>query len=254
MTTAAPLAADEIARYARHIVLPEIGGPGQQRLKAARVLVIGAGGLGAPALQYLAAAGVGTLGIVDDDTVSLSNLQRQVIHATRDIGRPKVESAAAAIDALNPHVQVVTHAVRLGADNAEAIFKAYDLVVDGSDNFETRYLAADTAETAAVPLVTGAVGRFDGSLTVLKPYETDAEGHPNPSYRDLFPSPPPPGAVPSCAEAGIIGALTGVIGTLQAMEAIKLVTGIGEPLVGRLLLYDALTCQFNTIRYRRGNR
>ena len=254
MTTAAPLAADEIARYARHIVLPEIGGPGQQKLKAARLLVIGAGGLGAPALQYLAAAGVGTLGIVDDDTVSLSNLQRQVIHATQDIGRPKVESAAAAIDALNPHVQVVTHAVRLGADNAEAIFKAYDLVVDGSDNFETRYLAADTAETAAVPLVTGAVGRFDGSLTVLKPYETDAEGHPNPSYRDLFPSPPPPGAVPSCAEAGIIGALTGVIGTLQAMEAIKLVTGIGEPLVGRLLLYDALACQFNTIRYRRGNR
>ncbi|WP_186447664.1 molybdopterin-synthase adenylyltransferase MoeB [Sinorhizobium medicae] len=254
MTTGATLAPSEITRYARHIVLPEIGGPGQQKLKAARVLVIGAGGLGAPVLQYLAAAGVGTLGIVDDDVVSLSNLQRQVIHATEDIGRAKVESAAAAIDALNPHVKVITHALRLGAENARELFDAYDLVVDGSDNFDTRYLAADTAEAAAVALVTGAVGRFDGSVTVLKPYETDADGHPNPSYRDLFPEPPPPGAVPSCAEAGVLGALTGVIGTLQAMEAIKLVTGIGEPLIGRLLLYDALAAQFNTIRYRRGKR
>ncbi|PLU73656.1 thiamine biosynthesis protein ThiF [Sinorhizobium medicae] len=276
MTTGATLAPSEIARYARHIVLREIGGPGQQKLKAARVLVIGAGGLGAPVLQYLAAAGVGTLGIVDDDVVSLSNLQRQVIHATEDIGRAKVESAAAAIDALNPHVKVITHALRLGAENAGELFDAYDLVVDGSDNFDTRYLAADTAEAAAVApvtgnfdtrylaadtaeaaavaLVTGAVGRFDGSVTVLKPYETDADGHPNPSYRDLFPEPPPPGAVPSCAEAGVLGALTGVIGTLQAMEAIKLVTGIGEPLIGRLLLYDALAAQFNTIRYRRGKR
>jgi molybdopterin/thiamine biosynthesis adenylyltransferase len=211
-------------------------------------------GLGAPALQYLAAAGVGTLGIVDDDVVSLSNLQRQVIHATADIGRPKVESAAAAIDALNPHVKVVAHAVRLGPANADALFRQYDLVVDGSDNFDTRYLAADTAEAAGVALVTGAVGRFDGSVTVLKPYGTDAEGHPNPSYRDLFPEPPPPGTVPTCAEAGVLGALTGVIGTLQAMEAIKLVTGIGEPLIGRLLLYDALAAQFNTIRYRRGTR
>jgi molybdopterin/thiamine biosynthesis adenylyltransferase len=231
----------EIARYARHIVL-----------KAARVLVVGAGGLGAPVLQYLAAAGVGTLGIVDDDMVSLSNLQRQIIHGTADIGRPKVESAAATIADLNPHVTVAPHALRLQSENAEAIFRQYDLVVDGSDNFETRYLAADIAEAAGVPLITGAVGRFDGSVTVLKPFETDADGHPNPSYRDLFPTPPPPGAVPACAEAGIIGALTGVIGTLQAMEAIKLVTGIGEPLVGRLLLYDALAATFNTIRYRRG--
>ncbi|AUX74768.1 molybdopterin-synthase adenylyltransferase MoeB [Sinorhizobium fredii] len=250
--TAAALDSSEIARYARHIVLPEIGGAGQQKLKAARVLVIGAGGLGAPVLQYLAAAGVGRLGIVDDDAVSLSNLQRQVIHATGDVGRPKVESAAAAIANLNPHVEVAPHALRLASENAEAIFQQYDLVVDGSDNFDTRYLAADAAEAARLPLVTGAVGRFDGSVTVLKPYEADAGGHPNPSYRDLFPTPPPPGAVPACAEAGVVGALTGVIGTLQAMEAIKLITGIGEPLIGRLLLYDGLAATFNTIRYRRG--
>ncbi|MEY9782936.1 molybdopterin-synthase adenylyltransferase MoeB [Sinorhizobium fredii] len=252
--TAAALDSSEIARYARHIVLPEIGGAGQQKLKAARVLVIGAGGLGAPVLQYLAAAGVGRIGIVDDDVVSLSNLQRQVIHATSDIGRSKVESAAAAIANLNPHVAVAPHAQRLAAENAEAILRQYDLVVDGSDNFETRYLAADAAEAARIPLVTGAVGRFDGSVTVLKPYETDADGHPNPSYRDLFPTPPPPGAVPACAEAGVVGALTGVIGTLQAMETIKLIAGIGEPLVGRLLLYDGLAAAFNTIRYRRGKR
>jgi len=249
--TAVTLDSSEIARYARHIVLAEIGGAGQQKLKAARVLVIGAGGLGAPALQYLAAAGIGTLGIVDDDVVSLSNLQRQIIHGTDDIGRAKVESAAEAIHELNPHVRVVPHALRLQPDNAEAIFRQYDVVVDGSDNFETRYLAADTAEAARVPLVTGAVGRFDGSVTVLKPYETDAGGNSLPSYRDLFPTKPPPGAVPACAEAGIVGALTGVIGTLQAMEVIKLVTGIGAPLVGRLLLYDALSAEFNTIRYRR---
>ncbi|ASY71129.1 molybdopterin-synthase adenylyltransferase MoeB [Sinorhizobium fredii] len=252
--TAAALDSSEIARYARHIVLPEIGGAGQQKLKAARVLVIGAGGLGAPVLQYLAAAGVGRIGIVDDDVVSLSNLQRQVIHATSDIGRSKVESAAAAIADLNPHVAIAPHAQRLAAENAEAMFRQYDLVVDGSDNFETRYLAADAAEAARIPLVTGAVGRFDGSVTVLKPYETDADGHPNPSYRDLFPTPPPPGAVPTCAEAGVVGALTGVIGTLQAMETIKLIAGIGEPLVGRLLLYDGLAAAFNTIRYRRGKR
>ncbi|WP_151611857.1 molybdopterin-synthase adenylyltransferase MoeB [Sinorhizobium alkalisoli] len=250
--TAAALDPSEIARYARHIVLAEIGGAGQQKLKAARVLVVGAGGLGAPVLQYLAAAGVGTLGVVDDDRVSLSNLQRQVIHGTSDIDRPKVESAADRIADLNPHVRVVPHALRLQRDNAEAIFRQYDLVVDGSDNFETRYLAADVAEAARVPLVTGAVGRFDGSVTVLKPYEIDAGGNPLPSYRDLFPTKPPAGVVPACAEAGIVGALTGVIGTLQAMEAIKLVTGIGVPLVGRLLLYDAMAAEFNTIRYRRG--
>lgn len=241
----------EIARYARHILLPELGGAGQQKLKAARVLVIGAGGLGAPVLQYLAAAGIGTLGVVDDDVVSLSNLQRQIIHRTADIGQAKVESASAAIGALNPHVVVETHPFRLAADNAETLLRQYDLVIDGSDNFDTRYLAADTAADIGIPLVTGAVGRFDGSLTVLMPYRVGKDGEQNPSYRDLFPEAPPPGVVPSCAEAGIVGALTGVIGTLQAMEAIKVIAGIGEPLVGRLLMYDALSAQFSTIRYHR---
>lgn len=239
----------EIERYARHIVLPEIGGAGQQKLKAARVLVIGAGGLGAPVLSYLAAAGVGCLGIVDDDRVSLSNLQRQVIHDSGSIGELKTESAAKAIADLNPHVSVEAHPLRLNADNAGTIIQRYDIVVDGSDNFTTRYLVADMAAHFGKPLVTGAVGRFDGSLTVLKPFENGPDGRANPSYRDLFPEPPPPGLVPSCAEAGVVGALTGVIGTLQAMEVIKLITGIGEPLVGRLLLYDALTARFDTIRY-----
>jgi len=246
-----PLSDDEIERYARHIVLPEIGGPGQQRLKRARVLVIGAGGLGAPVLAYLAAAGVGTLGIVDDDTVSLSNLQRQVIHDTDAVGAAKTESAAAALKRLNPNVTVELHRVRLMADNVAELVAAYDLTVDGSDNFETRYLVADACAAAGRPLVHAAVGRFDGSITVLKPYESNAEGKPNPSYRDLFPEPPPAGLVPSCAEAGVLGALTGVVGTLQAMEAIKLIAGIGEPLIGRLLLYDALGARFDTVRYRR---
>ncbi|HMM65047.1 MAG TPA: molybdopterin-synthase adenylyltransferase MoeB [Mesorhizobium sp.] len=250
MTTPAALTDEELERYARHIVLPEIGGAGQQKLKRARVLVIGAGGLGAPVLAYLAAAGVGTLGIVDDDAVSLSNLQRQVIHGTADIGRPKGESAAAAIARINPHVKVELHAFRLTAENAPALVAGYDLVVDGSDNFATRYAVADACEWKKRPLVHAAVGRFDGSVTVLKPWETDAEGRQNPSYRDLFPQEPPAGLVPSCAAAGIVGALVGVIGTLQAMEAIKLIAGIGEPLVGRLLLYDALAASFETIRYR----
>jgi len=243
------LSQSELQRYARHIVLPEIGGPGQQALKKARVLVIGAGGLGSPVLQYLAAAGVGTLGIVDDDTVSLSNLQRQIIHTTNSVGRPKTESAGDAITGLNPHVTVEAHAVRLSPDNAARLIGGYDVTVDGSDNFTTRYLAADTCAQEKKPLVSAAVGRFDGSLTVLKPYENNAEGKANPSYRDLFPAPPPDGLVPSCAEAGIVGALTGILGTLQAMEVIKLVCGIGEPLVGRLLLYDALAARFETIRY-----
>ncbi len=249
--TREPLTSLEIERYARHIVLPEIGGAGQQALKTARVLVVGAGGLGAPVLQYLAAAGVGTLGVVDDDTVSLSNLQRQVIHGTPDIGRPKVESAAEAITSLNPHVQAVAHKERLGAGNADALLSAYDIVVDGSDNFATRYLLADTAERLSVTLVTGAVGRFDGSLTVLQPWKQASDGRRNPRYRDLFPEPPPEGVVPTCAEVGVVGALTGVIGTLQAMEVIKLITGAGEPLIGRLLMYDALTARFESIRYRR---
>ncbi|WP_328838802.1 molybdopterin-synthase adenylyltransferase MoeB [Methylobrevis albus] len=252
--TTPPLSGPEIARYARHIVLRDIGGPGQQKLKAARVLIVGAGGLGAPAIQYLAAAGVGTLGLVDDDDVSLSNLQRQVIHDTAAIGRPKVESAAEAVVRINPHVAVETHAVRLDAGNAAALVAAYDVVVDGSDNFSTRYLLADTAAAVGRPLVTAAIGTFDGSLTVLMPYATGDDGRPNPGYRDLFPAPPPPGTVPTCAEAGVVGALPGIMGSLQAMEVIKLVCGIGEPLVGRLLLVDTLRMRFETIRYRARGR
>jgi molybdopterin/thiamine biosynthesis adenylyltransferase len=246
-----PLSPEEIARYQRHILLPEIGGPGQQKLKAARVLVIGAGGLGAPILQYLAAAGIGTLGIADDDRVSLSNLQRQVIHDSGTIGELKTESAAFAIARLNPHIRVIRFEERFSAETARRHLSGFDLLIDGSDNFDTRYAAADAAEDARIPLVTGAVGRFDGSLTVLKPYEQAEDGTPNPRYRDLFPEAPPAGLIPACAEAGIIGALTGVVGTLMAMEAIKLVTGTGEPLIGRLLLYDALAARFETIRYKR---
>lgn len=244
-----PLSPEELERYARHIVLPEVGGAGQQKLKRARVLVIGAGGLGAPVLSYLAAAGVGILGIVDDDIVSLSNLQRQIIHVSESVGLAKAQSAAAAIGRLNPHVTVATHELRLTAENAVGLIAAYDLVIDGTDNFETRYVLADACEAARRPLVMAAVGRFDGSLTVLKPYETGPDGRRNPSWRDLFPEPPPAGMVPACAEAGVVGALVGVIGTLQAMEAIKLITGIGEPLVGRLLMYDGLGAAFDTVRY-----
>lgn len=245
------LSAEEIERYKRHILLPEVGGVGQQALKQARVLVLGAGGLGAPVLQYLGAAGVGTLGISDDDRVSLSNLQRQVIHDTGTLGEEKTESAARMLARLNPHVRVVRFCERLTGDNAPRLLSGFDILIDGTDNFDTRYAAADAAERARIPLVTGAVGRFDGSLTVLKPYATDPDGRLYPTYRDLFPAPPPPGLVPACAEAGVIGALTGVIGTLMAMEAIKLITGIGEPLIGRLLLYDGLAARFDTVRYRR---
>lgn len=240
----------ELERYARHIVLPEIGGAGQQRLKRARVLVVGAGGLGAPVIAYLAAAGVGVLGIADDDTVALSNLQRQIVHDTAAIGRPKVESAAQAVARLNPHVTVETHELRLDAGNADRLIRAYDLVIDGTDNFPVRYAMADACAALKKPLVVAAIGRFDGSVTVLKPYESDETGRANPSFRDLFPEAPPPGLVPSCAEAGIVGALAGVIGSLQAMEAIKLIAGIGEPLVGRLLLYEALSARFEVIGYR----
>ena len=249
MDASTPLTAEELERYARHIVLPEIGGAGQQRLKRARVLVIGAGGLSAPVLQYLAAAGVGTLAIADDDHVSLSNLQRQVVHDTQAIGMAKTASARAAIARINPNVIVILHDLRVTSENAAQIVAQYDIVADGSDNFETRYAIADACAVEKKPLVHAAVGRFDGSVTVLMPFESDAEGRPNPSYRDLFPAAPPPGMVPSCAEAGILGALTGVVGTLQAMEAVKLITGIGEPLVGRLLLYDALAARFETVRY-----
>ncbi|MCG6114384.1 MAG: molybdopterin-synthase adenylyltransferase MoeB [Mesorhizobium sp.] len=250
MQPSVPLNDEELERYARHIVLLEIGGSGQQKLKRARVLVVGAGGLGSPVLLYLAAAGVGTLGVVDDDTVSLSNLQRQIIHATGTVGKAKVESAVAALAEVNPHVRVEPHPMRLDAGNVDALVTAHDIVVDGSDNFDTRYLLADVCQRLERPLVAGALGRFDGSLTVLKPYENEPDGRPNPSLRDLFPEPPPAGLVPSCAEAGIVGALAGVIGTLQAVEVIKLITGIGDPLVGRILLYDALSARFDVMRYR----
>mgnify|MGYP000984435579 CR=1 FL=1 len=250
-TAPAPFAKDEIERYARHLVLRDVGGPGQQKLKAARVLVIGAGGLGSPILLHLAAAGVGTLGIVDDDTVSLSNLQRQVIHGTPDIGRPKIESAAEAIGRINPHVAVEPHAVRFDEATAAALVEAYDLVVDGSDNFATRFLAADTCFAVGRPLVTAAVSEFDGSVTTLAPHLVGPDGEPNPSYRCLFPEPPPKGLVPSCAQAGILGAVTGVVGTLAATEVLKWILGIGEPLLGRLLLVDTRAMRFETILWSR---
>ena len=243
------LSPDEIERYARHIVLREIGGPGQARLKKARVLVIGAGGLGAPVLLYLAAAGAGTLGVVDDDTVALSNLQRQVIHGMPDLGQPKVASAANAIRRLNPHVIVKTHAERLTAANAIATIKGYDIVADGSDNFATRYLVSDACYLVKKPLVSGAVGTFDGTLTTLRAHERGPGGAPNPTYRCLFPEPPPPGTVPACSEAGILGALTGVLGAMMALEVIREIVGFGEGLVGRLLMVDARAMRFETVTY-----
>jgi molybdopterin/thiamine biosynthesis adenylyltransferase len=243
------LTKEEVERYARHIVLREVGGPGQAALKRARVLMIGAGGLGAPVLLYLAAAGIGTLGVVDDDAVSLSNLQRQVIHATPDVGREKVLSAAATIARLNPLVTVETHAVRLDAKNALDLIGRYDIVADGSDNFATRYLVADACYFAKKPLVTAAVGTFDGTLTTIRAHERAADGRPNPSYRCLFPEPPPPGTVPACAEAGILGALTGVVGSLMALEVMREIVGFGEGLVGRLLMIDARSMRFETLNY-----
>jgi len=243
------LTPEELERYARHIVLRDVGGPGQNKLKAARVLVIGAGGLGAPLLLYLAAAGIGTIGIVDDDEVALSNLQRQVIHATPDIGMLKTESAARKIRALNPHVAIETHAARLNAANALQLIGAYDIVADGSDNFATRYLVSDACFFAGKPLVTAAVGTFDGTLTTLRPHERTADGTPNPTYRCLFPAPPPPGTVPACAEAGILGALPGILGAMMALEVIREIVGFGEGLVGRLLMVDALGMRFETLRY-----
>jgi molybdopterin/thiamine biosynthesis adenylyltransferase len=243
------LTAEELERYARHIVLREVGGPGQQALKNARVLVIGAGGLGAPVLLYLAAAGVGTLGVIDDDAVSLSNLQRQVIHGTPDVGHLKVDSAAAAIARLNPNVVVKTHPVRLTAVNAREIIDGYDIVCDGSDNFETRYLLSDACYFAKKPLVTAAVGVFDGTLTTVRAHERNSSGVMNPSYRCLFPEPPPPGTVPACAEAGVLGVLTGVMGSLSALEVIREIVGFGEGLVGRLLMIDARAMRFETLNY-----
>ena len=238
----------ELERYARHIVLREVGGPGQAKLKAARVLVVGAGGLGAPVLLYLAAAGVGALGVVDDDRVSLSNLQRQVIFGTDDIDKPKAEQASATVKRLNPHVQVEVHSVRLTAMNALDLLSRYDLIVDGSDNFETRYLVSDACYFAKKPLITAAVGTFDGSITTIRAHET-RNGKRNPTYRCLFPEPPPHGTVPACAEAGILGALPGVLGSLMALEVIREIVGFGEGLVGRLLMIDGRSMRFETLSY-----
>lgn len=243
------LTPDELERYARHIVMRDVGGPGQQALKKARVLVIGAGGLGAPVLLYLAAAGIGTLGIVDDDLVSLSNLQRQVVHATPDIGDAKVDSAAETIARLNPHVAVERHQVRIAAANALELIAQYDLVIDGSDNFATRYLVSDACYFASKPLITGAVGTFDAALTTLRAHERDANGNPNPTYRCLFPEPPPPGSIPACSEAGILGALPGILGSMMALEAMREIVGFGEGLVGRLLMVDARALRFETLTY-----
>ena len=242
--------ADELERYARHIVLREVGGPGQQKLQAARVLVVGAGGIGSPALLYLAAAGVGRLTVIDDDKVSLSNLQRQVLHATPDIGRPKAESAADAIHKLNPHVKVEPHAERLDANNALALVAAHDLVLDGSDNFATRYLVSDACFFAKRALVTAALGTFDMTLTTIRAHEKGADGTPNPTYRCLFPEAPPAGTVPTCEQAGILGALAGVAGSLAALEVIREIVGFGEGLVGKLLMLDARSMRFETLRYR----
>jgi len=245
------LTSEELERYARHIVLREVGGQGQAALKAAKVLVIGAGGLGAPALMYLAAAGVGTLGVVDDDTVSLSNLQRQIIHATPDVGHLKTQSAADKIRALNPHVEFITHETRLDASNAMQIIGGYDIVVDGSDNFTTRYLVSDACYLAGKTLVAGALGIFDASLTTIRAHEKNAEGAFNPTYRCLFPEAPPPGTIPTCEEAGLVGAFAGVLGSMMALEAIREIVGFGEGLVGRLLMIDARAMRFETLRYTR---
>ena len=241
----------EIERYARHIILPEIGGQGQLKLKQARVLVIGAGGLGAPLLLYLAAAGCGQIGIVDDDTVSLSNLQRQIIHHTASVGTTKTDSAKAALTAINPHVGITCHNGRATGESLPALLDHYDVVADGSDNFTTRYSVADACLTACKPLVTAALGRFDGSLTTIKGYEHNKQGQWNPTYRCLFPTPPAEGSIPHCAEAGVMGALAGVMGSLMALEVIRAIVPFGDDLVGRLLMVDAMSMRFDTIHYQR---
>jgi adenylyltransferase/sulfurtransferase len=240
------LSDEELERYARHIVLREVGGPGQARLNTARVLVIGAGGLGSPVILYLAAAGVGTIGIADFDTVSLSNLQRQIAHRTADVGRLKTDSAADTARAINPEVEVVAHPERITAANAMDLIARYDVVADGSDNFSTRFLINDACYFAGKTLVSAAVTEFDGQLATYKPRAGDY-----PCYRCLFPEPPPPGTAPSCSETGILGAAAGVMGTLQALEVMKEIIGIGESLAGRLVIYEALTTSFRTVRVRR---
>jgi molybdopterin/thiamine biosynthesis adenylyltransferase/rhodanese-related sulfurtransferase len=238
------LSVDEVKRYSRHLIIPDVGMTGQKRLKNAKVLVVGAGGLGSPALLYLAAAGVGTLGIVDFDVVDESNLQRQIIHGVPDVGRPKAESARDSIREINPHVNVVLHGERLDSDNAMAIFQPYDLIVDGTDNFATRYLVNDAAVLLGKPYVWGSIYRFDGQASVFW-----AEY--GPCYRCLYPEPPPPGMVPSCAEGGVLGVLCASIGSIQVNEAIKVITGIGDPLVGRLMIYDALEMTYRPVQVRK---
>ena len=245
---AGELTADEVARYSRHLVIPDLGVDGQKRLKNARVLVIGAGGLGAPTLLYLAAAGVGTIGIVDDDVVEESNLQRQIIHGVGDIGRSKAQSARDSIAEINPLVSVRLHEVRLSADNAVGLFEQYDLILDGTDNFATRYLVNDAAVLAHKPYVWGSIYRFEGQVSV---FWEDAPHGRGLNYRDLYPDPPPPGLVPSCAEGGVLGVLCASIASVMGTEAIKLIAGIGEPLLGRLLMYDALAMNYRTIAIRK---
>ncbi|MGI9475518.1 MAG: HesA/MoeB/ThiF family protein [Hyphomicrobiaceae bacterium] len=241
------LSPEEIERYRRHLVLREVGGQGQQKLKGARVLLIGAGGLGSPLILYLAAAGVGTIGIVDDDVVSLSNLQRQVAHDTASVDRPKVDSAADTVARLNPHVVVEPHNLRIDATNAIELVSQYDIVADGSDNFATRYLVSDACYLAKRPLVFSALGPFDGYLTTFKPHETDSDGTPYPTYRCLFPQAPSEENVFNCSEVGVLGAVAGVMGTLQAVEVLKEITGAGDSMAGNLMIYDALGGRFQNI-------
>jgi len=241
MTT---LAQAELVRYSRHLILPDVGVPGQEKLKAARVLLIGAGGLGSPAALYLAAAGVGTLGLVDFDNVDITNLQRQILHGTKDVGRPKLQSARERIADVNPHVRLETYETALTSKNALDIFSGYDIVVDGTDNFATRYLVNDACVLQGKPNVYGSIFRFEGQASVFALPD-------GPCYRCLFPEPPPPGLVPSCAEGGVLGVLPGLVGTIQATETIKLIVGVGEPLKGRLLLIDTLGMQFRTVNVRK---
>lgn len=242
-----PLTAAQVARGSRHLLLPGLGVDGQRRLRNARVLVVGAGGLGAPVLQYLAAAGVGTIGVVDDDVVDVTNLQRQVVHGTSDVGRPKVDSARDAIAALDPDVRVVVHALRLDEANVDDVLRGYDLVVDGTDNFPTRYLVNDACVRLGLPEVWGSVLRYDAQTTVFWGRPPAGSGVPAVQLRDLFPAPPPPDTVPSCAEAGVLGALCGQVGSVMATEAVKLLTGLGEPMLGRVLVVDALRGRWSQV-------
>jgi molybdopterin/thiamine biosynthesis adenylyltransferase/rhodanese-related sulfurtransferase len=244
-TSATHFSAGELQRYSRHLIMPEVTAEGQKRLKAARVLCVGAGGLGSPSALYLAAAGVGTLGLVDFDRVDITNLQRQILHGTKDIGRSKLESARDRLRDINPEIEIKSHQCRFSSENAQQIVSEYDVVVDGSDNFATRYLSNDVCVFARKPNVYGSVFRFEGQTTVFAPHFG------GPCYRCLFPEPPPPESVPNCAQAGVLGVLPGIIGMLQAIETIKLIVGIGEPLIGRLLHFDALKVQFRELKLRR---